>query len=211
MKLWLIYHRLVWYPSTCMHVLIWKSHPIHWVDVYILGDHQSCELGGDTKDFECIVFFGIFGNRVMLQVEGGASKMCEVLQCWDYPKWGADGFMQRTWLDKMHAYAKACWTNSIFTSTTNNVLKGEGTQWRVPYVNLMRWTHGKVTPLSSWEPCANKVCYPYIICHRYFFKLCYFSYIYTTIDSIFCIFFWIFLVIFIFASNCFSSILHHSS
>ena len=26
--------------------------------------------------------------------------------------------------------------------------------------------HGEVTPLSSWEPRANKVCYPYIICHR---------------------------------------------
>ena len=25
--------------------------------------------------------------------------------------------------------------------------------------------HGEVTPLSSWEPRANKVCYPYIICY----------------------------------------------
>ena len=140
MKIWFIYHRLLWYPSTCMHVLTWKSYPIHWEDLYFLGDHQLCELGGDTKGFECTVFFGIFGHRLMLQVEGRASKMCEVVQCWDNPRRGAQKFMKTTWLDKMHAFARARGTNSIFTSTTNNVLKGEGNQWRSPYVNSMRWT-----------------------------------------------------------------------
>jgi hypothetical protein len=38
-----------------------------------------------------------------------------------------------------------------------------------------------------------------------------FFYVYMTIDSIFCVFFLKFLVIFIFSSNFFSSILHHSS
>ena len=66
--------------------------------------------------------------------------MCEVVQCSNKPKWGAQRFVKTTWLDKMHAFARACWTNSIFTSTTNNVLKGEGNQWRLPYVKSMRWT-----------------------------------------------------------------------
>ena len=42
--------------------------------------------------------------------------------------------------DKIHASAKACWKNSIFTSTTINALKGEANQCRLPYVNLMMWT-----------------------------------------------------------------------
>ena len=42
--------------------------------------------------------------------------------------------------DKIHASAKACWTNSIFTSTTINVLKGEANQCRLTYVKLMMWT-----------------------------------------------------------------------
>jgi hypothetical protein len=104
------------------------------------GDHWLSELGGDAEDFEYIAFFGFFGHKLVFPIEGGASKMCEVIQCRDYPIWGAQKFMKRTSLDKMHAYARACGTNSIFTSTTNNVLKGEGYQWRLPYVNMMRWT-----------------------------------------------------------------------
>jgi hypothetical protein len=55
---------------------------------------------------------------------------------------------------------------------------------------LPYFEHGECTILSSWKPWATKVCYPYIICHRYFEKLWYFFSIYITIDNIFCIFFW---------------------
>jgi hypothetical protein len=62
LKLWLIYHRLLWYPSTCMHVLTWKNLSFYWVDLYILGDYQLCELEGHQKTlnaWSCLAFLVI--------------------------------------------------------------------------------------------------------------------------------------------------------
>lgn len=107
-----------------------------------------------TKDFERIVFFDFFNHKLMLEVKGGASKMCDIVQCWDTSTWRPKMFIKRTWLVKMHA--RTCWTNPIFTSTTINVLKKEGNQWRLLYVISMMWTivvtgfsYFKLTPVAK--------------------------------------------------------------
>ena len=66
--------------------------------------------------------------------------------------------------------------------------------------------------MSSWTPRANKVCYPYITCHRWFQNLWYiFFYVYITIDNIFCIIIFEIFSHLHFCSNYFSSIMRHSS